>query len=174
MKGLLSVLLISVLCACAFNRKVDLQPRSLPEGAVQFIKPGKPIVLANVSEKTDDARLTKCAVDLYIVGRLYAFTETYIGTAKDALSRSGVVVENNADKSIAIAVTSIGCVNRSTSAKTTVNISVRTGDGYSTTITGEAAVSNIVYGASGAYEEAIMDGVTKMLKDNNVISYVEK
>lgn len=174
-QAFLSILLGVILCGCNTTHiiKTNLESRYVSDAELPKLTATKPLALKNASLNTVETQL--CAYDRHylVFGNLFNFTNSALGTVKNALERKGVVIDEKAAKILELSVYEVDCMPETWTFKTVSGLRIRTDDGVEMVYKGDAHIFNAFATASG-FELAINDSVRQMLNDKNIISYIEK
>jgi hypothetical protein len=164
-----------ILCGCNTTHiiKPNLESRYLSDEELPKLTATKPLALKNASLNTVEMQL--CSYDRYylVFGKLFDFTNSALGTVKNALERKSVVIDEKADKILELSVYEADCMPETWTFKTVIGLRIRTGDGVEMVCKGDAHIFNAFATAVG-FEQAINDSVRQMLNDKYIINYIEK
>lgn len=164
----------TILCGCTINLKLNVESRYLPKDEpLPKLTVTKPIAVKNISTDTVENKLGACATNFNLFGKLYDFTSSASEAVKEALGRQGVLIDEKAEKVLELNVYEAKCLMETWTFKTSTALRVKTGDKLEKVYNGDAHVGN-AYASSAGFETAILDSVSQLLKDKDIIKYLEK
>jgi hypothetical protein len=173
--ALLTLIVILFSSGCGtYKYHPNIKARYLPQDASIKLNVTHPVAIKNVSSSTPGAEGTLCEYTKHFVvtGNLYAFTEATIGTVKEALQRNNITIDDKADKRLELSVDRVIC-DSGWEFSSGIILKVRTGNGL------EKEYRNVQkhgtgYSSTRAFELAMVQCVEQMLKDKDIVGYLEQ
>ncbi len=103
---------------------------------------------------------------------LYKYTDTSIGILKNILAEQNINVSSSAAKTLELSVYDAESIQGGWVFKASTSLRVKTGDGLVKEYLGEKRHGN-GYGTTSAMERTLVICVQEMLKDQDIINYLE-
>jgi len=161
-----------ILCSCGINKIYPkIESRYLPDNAIQNIKLTKSVAITNSSIGKEETRL--CGLNKREWwGKLYDITETSISITKNALQRKNIIIDDKADKMLALSVDRFTCQPGWNDTTITSTLKVKTGNGLEKEYTASEKNSTGWQMTMG-FELAMTHCVEQMLNDKEILGYLE-
>ena len=156
-----SALIILIFVGC--TRTVNPQPHFLPDNALPELKLSKSVSLENLATAREVEKFCGMAA-----GSQYEFTQTAISIASDALTKKGMRIETEGEKTLKLELVA-GC--NSWSGIVSAELNVETGTGSKKEFIARRPVPS-AYILSLAFERAVASVVKDMLNDQDIIDYL--
>lgn len=169
-----AVVLVGVLCSGCATFHSNTAPRYLPKDVSIKLNVTQPVALQNISTNAPGTeQLLGRWTGWKVQGSLHGFTESTIGILKEALQRNGVAVAEKADKRLKLCVDKATSIQGGMKFSATITVKVITGSGLTKEYHGLQQYGN-GYATTSAFELAMGQCVEQMLKDQEILAYLEK
>jgi len=170
-----ALILVLILSSCGtYKYHSHTEPRFLLDDALLKLNATRPVAIKNVSSAVSGTEEILCGFGTWrIMGSLYDFTESAIGTAKDALQKQHITINNNADKTLELLVYKATCERGWWGFSATASLRVRTGTGLTKEYQGLEKYGT-AYQTTAGFENAMVRCVEQLLNDKEIIGYLEK
>ena len=163
-----------MLCGCArYQYHSHTQSRDLSNDYVLKLNIVSPLALKNTSSSSPGIEAILCqygTVD--VMGNLYDLTESAIGTAKNALQKQKATIDDKAEKKLELSVYKATC-DKGWNFRAMVSLRVQTGSGIMKEYQGLDSFST-GYQTTAGFEMAFVQCIEQMLKDKEIVAYIEK
>lgn len=149
------------------------EARPVPANEIRILNPAHSIAVRNVSTKTGQTQLCKRYGDTF-VGDLHVYTEAAVGMTKDVLRNQNVVIDDTVASNLDLEIVEATCEfgNMFTPFYARVTLRVKAGSALSREYrgVGEYRWQDRI---TPAMENAMSDCVKQMLKDGEVLKFLE-
>lgn len=156
-----------------YKRHANIQTRYLPKDTIIKLNATGPVAVKNISSAVHGDENTLCGFStIEITGSLYDFTEATIGIVKEALQRNSITIDDKADKKLELSVVKVDC-GRDWDFFWGITLRVKTGNGLDKVYT-DVQKTSAGYAKAHAFELAMGKCVEQMLKDKDIVGYLEQ
>jgi hypothetical protein len=167
------LVLCAALCGCTFKKHIAPAAYHIDDAVAASLKlnSSTPVALKNAAPKAGEQLLGEW-VSWHYLGDLHQFTDSAVGTAKDALAKQRVSIDNNAPRSLEFAVYKASVTAEGNKYGANVWLRVKTGSG----VTREYQTKEVCigYAITGGFEYALTYAIEQMFKDEQILSYLQK
>ena len=164
------MLVLLILSGC-ISHQTNVRGIDVPEDTAFTLKMNQPVAIRNVAPETGKT-LIETTFGNRFYGDYHQYTKACIDILTEQLKWQNILVSENANKVLSLAVTNATQKMNLFTFTVYVTLTVRTGSGLKKQYVGEQTHGN-TWGTTPAVEHALARCVEQMLNDGDIIKYLQ-